>query len=128
MVSRDAYMLIYVRKEGPELNSVVDADGLCPPQRALEFVNSMNEEHAHRCKEYEDRLIKVFCTPNIHTEMHHHRVEAAERDFSRIRNELWDVLAHWSVKSLNDVRYVPDGKIARLNSLISPFTLCILKH
>ncbi len=54
MTSRDAYMLVYMRRgTSPEGPVMVQQ----PPQRALDVVLQMNESHANACATFAKRLI-----------------------------------------------------------------------
>ena len=52
MASRDAYMLVYMRREA----SSEDPESIQrPPQRALEVVHKMNQSHADACAAFSSR-------------------------------------------------------------------------
>lgn len=52
MASRDAYMLVYIRREA----SSEDPERIQqPPQRALDVVHKMNQNHADACATFSSR-------------------------------------------------------------------------
>lgn len=48
--SRDAYMLIYVRRS--ERNQTTDTETPAPPEEALSVIHSLNNKHEEDCREY----------------------------------------------------------------------------
>lgn len=57
--SKDAYMLIYARKES---NNIMKESMLVPPAEALSIVRSLNEKHALACEEYNKQYV---CTTTL---------------------------------------------------------------
>jgi len=51
MASRDAYMLVYMRRGATPGQPKVQK----PPQRALDVVLRMNQNHADACADYDTR-------------------------------------------------------------------------
>jgi hypothetical protein len=52
MASRDAYMLVYMRREA---SSEEPGTIQRPPQRALDVVHKMNQSHADACATFSSR-------------------------------------------------------------------------
>jgi len=48
--SKDAYMLIYIRRSD---NNAMDVEAPQPPRQASEYVKSLNLEHEEKCRIYE---------------------------------------------------------------------------
>ncbi|KAJ7510074.1 cysteine proteinase [Mycena galericulata] len=80
--SKDAYMLIYARKEAcpsPEIPT--------PPSRALEVVNALNAAHDKACDSYAKKE------------------KQADRLFAETRRKVLDIFQSWSVGANNDKNY-----------------------
>ncbi|KAF9265554.1 cysteine proteinase [Marasmius fiardii PR-910] len=75
--SKDAYMLIYVRKT-PNLSGGLKP---IPPHRALELVEDMNKAHLNRCKEYKQKETNSLQT------------------FEALRSQVMDIYRTWELQS-----------------------------
>ncbi|KAI9508309.1 cysteine proteinase [Russula earlei] len=76
--SRDAYMLVYMRREAVPGGPVMVQR---PPQRALDVVLQMNQSHADACA--------TFAT----------RREALRNEFLELRSKIQDIYRSWHVSS-----------------------------
>ncbi|KAG2750640.1 cysteine proteinase [Suillus brevipes Sb2] len=101
-LSKDVYMLIYVRKDVPSPNNAnwpavtiasrgsehgaltIDTESFSPPLRAQEVVNSLNAAHDMACDAYAKRE------------------KEAREHFDELLKKMKDVYSSWSVKSLDE--------------------------
>ncbi|KAG2041623.1 cysteine proteinase [Suillus americanus] len=101
-LSKDVYMLIYVRKDVPSPDNAnwpavtvtrqgsnhttmaVDAGSFSPPPRAQEVVNSLNAAHDMACDAYAKRE------------------KEAKEHFNELLKKMKDVYSSWSINSLDE--------------------------
>lgn len=101
-LSKDVYMLIYVRKDVPSPNNAnwpavtiasrgskhgaltIDTESFSPPLRAQEVVNGLNAAHDMACDAYAKRE------------------KEAREHFDELLKKMKDVYSSWSVKSLDE--------------------------
>ncbi|KAJ3545017.1 hypothetical protein NM688_g5677 [Phlebia brevispora] len=106
ILSREAYMLVYVRSpdktdstqksiNGYSLESATvpdhkstSAHDPVPPSRAVEVVERLNVDHERRCKEYEQK-----------------KTELQER-FAQVRRVVLDIYRSWSLSNNSEAHYV----------------------
>ncbi|KAH8116817.1 cysteine proteinase [Phellopilus nigrolimitatus] len=81
LTSRDAYMLIYARREDL---SHANTRPLLPPEAALEIVRSSNDAHEQDCKK------------------HKRKQDSKEEEFAKVRKMVMDIYQSWSVSSSSD--------------------------
>ncbi|KAF9454646.1 cysteine proteinase [Macrolepiota fuliginosa MF-IS2] len=79
--SRDAYMLIYVRRSD-QYNT--DTSTPVPPQQALEFVHTLNKDYEEECKSFVQKE------------------ESIKERFALIRQQVMDVYRRWNATSVSD--------------------------
>lgn len=62
--SKDAYMLIYARKEvcTSNIQTSMEIDAPVPPPRALEVVKSLNAAHDETCEVYSSKYAPLLTT------------------------------------------------------------------
>ncbi|KAI5119495.1 hypothetical protein M0805_009519 [Coniferiporia weirii] len=81
LISKDAYMLIYARRENPEHASV---NLLVPPPDALDIIKTSNEAHEKNCVEYKAK-----------------RDSERER-FNKTCGMVMDIYRSWNISSVSD--------------------------
>ncbi|KAI0293067.1 hypothetical protein BC826DRAFT_1016774 [Russula brevipes] len=96
MASRDAYMLVYMRRGAAPKGSVKIQQ---PPQRPLDVVLQMNQSHADACA--------AFAT----------RREALKSEFLEIRSKMRDIYMSWNVSSCDQPSLVVSQQA--LNTFLS---------
>ena len=82
--SRNAYMLIYVKREHRDADMIVE---ITPPEKALATVQKSNEEFQVMSKNYQ--IIK----------------DETRARFDKERDERLDIVSKWNLKSINDDCY-----------------------
>lgn len=87
--SKDAYMLVYVRRNDQKVNS---SEAPEPPPQALEYVESLNREHNERCKAFEEKQ------------------QSIRDQFASIRQQVMGVYETWDARSVDDDSVVLSSK------------------
>ena len=98
MTSRDAYMLVYMRREAAPGGPVKIQQ---PPQRALDVVLQMNQRHANSCASFAKRSIAgapLFGYANRRL-----RREELKTEFLELRSKMRDIYLSWNVSSCDQV-------------------------
>ncbi|EJD02420.1 cysteine proteinase [Fomitiporia mediterranea MF3/22] len=96
--SKDAYMLIYARREEPNLD---DARVPVPPTDALEIIRSSNEEHEKACADYNAMR------------------EQKKTEFIKVRDNIRDVYRSWHISSAYEPSVIV-SKAALQKWILSP--------
>ncbi|XP_006457981.1 hypothetical protein AGABI2DRAFT_115001 [Agaricus bisporus var. bisporus H97] len=89
--SRDAYMLIYVRRS--ERNQTTDTETPAPPEEALSVIHSLNNKHEEDCREYVQK------------------VDLIKEQFMSVRKQIWDICQSWNPTSACDDCVVVSQKL-----------------
>ncbi|KAJ3574829.1 hypothetical protein NP233_g1494 [Leucocoprinus birnbaumii] len=79
--SKDAYMLVYVRRDYQQANP---AEALEPLQQALDYVESLNKGHEEKCKAFEEKQASI------------------RGKFTSIREQVMDVYKTWAARSVHE--------------------------
>ncbi|KAH9993782.1 cysteine proteinase [Russula vinacea] len=96
MTSRDAYMLVYMRREAAPGGPVKIQQ---PPQRALDVVLQMNQRHANSCASFAKRR------------------EELKTEFLELRSKMRDIYLSWNVSSCDQPSLVVSQQA--LNTFLS---------
>ena len=127
ILSKDAYMLIYVRSSTPPLkgetlketrpvNGTVKADPDAadalqlplaepvPPPRAAEVIETLNVAHEKACEEYNTKFVLFRHSATLDSPQFSQREKEAEIRFNDVRRRIIDIYQSWNISSNAQVR------------------------